>query len=194
MGLIMAQETSSHRVDRNGQLRQMLDRIRDEAYERIRELRRDQAQEAEPPPADEMDVARATADVETHASLVARQEEKIRFIDEALSRLDSGTYGVCMGCRLPISFDRLNALPFAAYCVDCQEQRNHARREWGEGTMIPPYDQLWTVPEEMEEAPARDYRSTGPEEDLVVRFGGPSGPEKPAKPTSPRKKRKPVRR
>jgi RNA polymerase-binding transcription factor DksA len=126
-----------------------------------------------------MDMARSSADVEMHAGLIARQEEKLRFVDEALSRLDGGKYGTCLGCRGPIPIERLMALPFAAYCVDCQTKRNRARRDWGEGTMIPPYDQQWTVPEEMEEPSEREYRTTGPEEEVSVRFQRPFGPEEP---------------
>ena len=133
-------------------LRSMLVSLRDTTYERVRELRRDQEQESEPGPADEMDAARSTADVETHAGLIGRAEEKLQFIDEALSRLDQGKYGQCMKCGEAIPFERLNALPFAAYCIDCQQQRNRAKHGWSAGAMIPPYDHQWTLPEEMEEA------------------------------------------
>lgn len=59
-------------------LRNMLVRLRDETYGRVKELRGDQEQESEPPPVDEIDLARATSDVETHAGLIAREEEKLR--------------------------------------------------------------------------------------------------------------------
>ena len=154
-------------------LREMLDRLRRETIDRVRELRSDQEQESEKEPADEMDSARASADVETHAALIARAEEKLRFLDEAMARLEQGKYGTCLGCRGPIRLERLLALPFAAFCVDCQEKRNRLRQDWGEGTMIAPYDQLWNPPEEMEDAPQRDYRSTAPEEDLEIRLSEP---------------------
>ncbi|MGO9263538.1 MAG: TraR/DksA family transcriptional regulator [Candidatus Binataceae bacterium] len=147
----MVPEATSPDADRRGMLREMLLRLRDETYAKVKEFRRDQEQEAEPSPADEMDLARSSADVEMHASLIARQEEKLRFVDEALSRLDVGKYGTCLGCKGPIPIERLIALPFAAYCVDCQQKRNRARHDWGAGTTIAPYDHQWTVPEEMEE-------------------------------------------
>ncbi len=175
---------------RREMVRNMLVRLRDETYERVKEFRRDQEQEAEPPPADEMDAARSTADVETHAGLIARQEEKLRFVDEALARLDAGKYGACLGCHEPIPIERLIALPFAAYCVDCQEKRNRAKRGWGEGATIPPYDQQWTLPEEMEESSEREYRSTGPEEEATVHFQRPFGPEEPTESAPGRKKRR----
>ena len=43
-------------------------------------------------------------------------------IDEALTRMDSGTYGSCAHCSIDIANARLRALPWAKYCIDCQEQ------------------------------------------------------------------------
>ncbi len=43
-------------------------------------------------------------------------------LDEALRRLDEGTYGVCEDCEVPISQARLLALPFARRCLECQQQ------------------------------------------------------------------------
>ena len=47
----------------------------------------------------------------------------LRDIGEALERLRDGTYGVCMDCGLPVSRKRLEAVPWARYCVSCQERR-----------------------------------------------------------------------
>jgi DnaK suppressor protein len=189
----MSAELKTYQTDSREVLREMLIRLQDETYQRIKDLRRDQQQESESGPADEMDSARTTAEVETHAGLIARAEEKLKFLDEALARLDAGKYGRCLGCRELIPFERLKALPFAAYCVDCQEKRNRARRGWGEGTIIPPYDHQWTVPEEMEESKSegREYHSTDPEEQLTVDRGaiGSGEPEFQAKrATSPKKR------
>ena len=42
-------------------------------------------------------------------------------IDEALARIDDGTYGSCQNCGTPKSEKRLLAVPWAPYCIDCQE-------------------------------------------------------------------------
>ena len=42
-------------------------------------------------------------------------------IDEALARIDEGTYGACQNCGAPKSEKRLLAVPWAPYCIDCQE-------------------------------------------------------------------------
>jgi DnaK suppressor protein len=45
----------------------------------------------------------------------------LREISGALHRIDGGMYGTCMECEQPISSKRLDAVPWARYCVSCQE-------------------------------------------------------------------------
>jgi DnaK suppressor protein len=45
----------------------------------------------------------------------------LREVEEALIRVKEGTYGVCQECEEPISAKRLQALPWAKFCVRCQE-------------------------------------------------------------------------
>jgi DnaK suppressor protein len=49
--------------------------------------------------------------------------ETLRKIDEALRKVNEGTYGICEDCGEEISEERLKILPFAIYCIDCQEKR-----------------------------------------------------------------------
>jgi DnaK suppressor protein len=46
---------------------------------------------------------------------------QLRLIEEALDRIDSGDYGTCLNCERPIPVKRLDALPWARYCVPCQD-------------------------------------------------------------------------
>jgi DnaK suppressor protein len=46
----------------------------------------------------------------------------LREIADALHRIEQGTYGTCMECEEAISIKRLDAVPWARYCVTCQEQ------------------------------------------------------------------------
>jgi DnaK suppressor protein len=55
----------------------------------------------------------------------------LREISDALIRIEQGIYGVCLECEEPISAKRLEALPWARYCVSCQE-RIAARAAFGE--------------------------------------------------------------
>jgi DnaK suppressor protein len=45
----------------------------------------------------------------------------LREISDALRRFEQGAYGTCMECEEPISIKRLDAVPWARYCVTCQE-------------------------------------------------------------------------
>jgi DnaK suppressor protein len=47
---------------------------------------------------------------------------QLRLIEEALDRIHSGDYGVCLACEEAIPAKRLHALPWAKYCVPCQEK------------------------------------------------------------------------
>jgi len=147
--------TDTQSDETRAKLREMLLQLRRETRRKIEDFRLDQEQESNPGPLDSIDAAQTTEDVETHAALISGAEEKLRYLDEALTRLEEGRYGICVGCRLPIPVERLHAIPFAAYCVDCQQTRNRRRTDWVQGTMIEPYDQQWTLPEEMEEAAQR---------------------------------------
>jgi len=46
----------------------------------------------------------------------------LREISHALHRIETDTYGICTECDEPISSKRLDAVPWARYCVACQEQ------------------------------------------------------------------------
>jgi|ERR1044071_53599 DnaK suppressor protein len=47
---------------------------------------------------------------------------QLRLIEEALDRIQSGDYGICLSCEETIPEKRLKALPWARYCVVCQEE------------------------------------------------------------------------
>lgn len=56
-------------------------------------------------------------------SLMESEEDTLVAIDEALSRIENGEYGKCLGCDSIIPKTRLNAIPYAAMCVRCAEQQ-----------------------------------------------------------------------
>lgn len=61
-------------------------------------------------------------------SMLSKEQGSLYEIDEALKRIEDGNYGVCEICEKPIKHDRLEALPFTRYTVDCQaelEKRQH---------------------------------------------------------------------
>jgi len=60
-------------------------------------------------------------------ALMEMESETLRRIDEALLRLDEGTYGFCAQGGEKIAEARLRALPFATLCRDCQEDQEEAQ-------------------------------------------------------------------
>jgi RNA polymerase-binding protein DksA len=48
-----------------------------------------------------------------------RERTQLRQVDDALARLDAGTYGTCVSCGRAIASERLEAIPWAATCIDC---------------------------------------------------------------------------
>ncbi len=52
-------------------------------------------------------------------ALLAAARQRIAEVDDALRRVDAGTYGVCERCGRPIAPDRLAARPFARHCITC---------------------------------------------------------------------------
>jgi len=51
------------------------------------------------------------------------ERKQLSKIDEALERIEESTYGSCHMCHKPINKKRLNAVPWALYCVHCQEKK-----------------------------------------------------------------------
>jgi DnaK suppressor protein len=47
----------------------------------------------------------------------------LNLIDQALKRIKDGTYGLCANCEEEIGQKRLDAVPWAAYCINCQEKQ-----------------------------------------------------------------------
>jgi DnaK suppressor protein len=59
-----------------------------------------------------------------------RERKLLSKIDEAVSRIDDGSYGICEGCGEPIGLKRLEARPVTTLCIDCktlQETREKSK-------------------------------------------------------------------
>lgn len=81
----------------------------------------------------EDDQAQITHDEFVSLHLNSLDYLQLRLVDEALDRLDSGDYGICLACEEPIPVKRLRALPWARYCIPCQESGGaQMDREWSE--------------------------------------------------------------
>jgi RNA polymerase-binding transcription factor len=70
---------------------------------------------------DTYDLASEERDREINFILSDRERVKLKQIDDALERMDEGTYGVCESCGMEIAEERLEAMPFSRLCRDCQQ-------------------------------------------------------------------------
>jgi len=74
------------------------------------------------------DAGTDTFDREFALSLVSNEQEAIYEIGEALKRIEEGTYGLCQMCEKSVRKERLEAVPFARLCVQCQSGIEKERR------------------------------------------------------------------
>jgi len=72
---------------------------------------------------DTYDIASDARDREISLILNDRDRDKALAIDDALARIDEGSYGACDSCESDIAEARLEALPFTRLCVSCQAER-----------------------------------------------------------------------
>ena len=74
--------------------------------------------------------AAASQVFEQERDLAMRERASLHLetVDAALARLDDGTYGTCLRCGRAIAPERLEALPWAARCIDCQTIVDRGRR------------------------------------------------------------------
>jgi DnaK suppressor protein len=66
------------------------------------------------------DDATEVFDRERGMALQSNSQELLTQVDAAIERLDQGNYGICARCSQQIDPDRLEALPYAIYCINCQ--------------------------------------------------------------------------
>ena len=68
----------------------------------------------------------ASGNNEVHIQLKLKQTDAkiLQAIEEALWRIEKGTYGVCRDCGEPIAPARLNAIPWTRVCISCKEKQN----------------------------------------------------------------------
>ena len=68
----------------------------------------------------------ASGNNEVHIQLKLKQTDAkiLQAIDEALSRIELGTYGICRDCGEPIADARLRAIPWTRVCISCKEKQN----------------------------------------------------------------------
>ncbi|MYQ65322.1 MULTISPECIES: TraR/DksA family transcriptional regulator [Streptomyces] len=93
-------------------------------------FRREQLQQLSRTAPDRADAPPGPADpsrAEVRAALAASARMVLTDVEDALTRMDKGGYGVCHLCRGPIARDRLLIVPQARFCARCQQVREVGR-------------------------------------------------------------------
>ena len=80
---------------------------------------------------DTYDLASDARDQEISVILTDRVREKLGAIDEALGRIDDGSYGVCEECGGSIAVERLKARPVTTLCITCKAEQEEAEKRRG---------------------------------------------------------------
>ena len=66
--------------------------------------------------------ASITLEHEIEETLEENAEQILTEIDDALARIEAGTFGTCVTCGEPIPLERLEAIPYATQCIDCKRR------------------------------------------------------------------------
>ncbi|KGE73429.1 TraR/DksA family transcriptional regulator [Spirochaeta lutea] len=77
---------------------------------------------------DLVDVASSDIDKKLLNALSAQDMKRLRLIDAALSRIENGKYGFCLGTGKPIPKERLEAIPYALYTMEYQAELDRRNR------------------------------------------------------------------
>jgi DnaK suppressor protein len=101
--------------------RKLLGAKREELLVRVRAARNIE-QEADDKEAPDLgDRALSTVIRDLSYQLTAGERDMLRRIDEALDRIEEGQYGACLECGKKVQTGRLDAVPWARHCIECQE-------------------------------------------------------------------------
>ena len=118
--------------DRYAELKRILDERRreilSEVHEKIRDVRTEGANNPSVGVLDAAESSESDIQDDIEFALIQMKAETLNKIEEALRRLEEGTFGYCFECGEEISERRLRALPFAVRCKDCEEAREVAQQ------------------------------------------------------------------
>ncbi|NOX21199.1 MAG: TraR/DksA family transcriptional regulator [Nitrospirae bacterium] len=113
-------------MDRKERLRKILlekrQEVLDEAKREIGKFIRGENRQLVETALDDGDWSVADLNEDLNLKKLTSHKETLNKIDEALRKLEEGTYGICEECGVEIPEERLKIIPFAIYCVDCMER------------------------------------------------------------------------
>jgi len=74
------------------------------------------------------DVATDNFDREFNLDIASNEQQLLNRIQEALNKINEGTFGICENCQANISMERLKAVPYARLCIKCQEEEEKKKK------------------------------------------------------------------
>jgi RNA polymerase-binding protein DksA len=83
-------------------------------------------------PLDPADLGSDNYEEEFSLGRLQNEDQLIDAINDALERIEQGTFGRCQECHKEISRERLNALPYTRYCIQCARTSQNAAERWAE--------------------------------------------------------------
>lgn len=156
-------ELSERKSGRRRQLQQMLTTLQDRQIQGMRALRDRDGVET----GDEADTAVSEDNFDLSTSLVDMAAARRAAVEEALQRVEHGSYGICEDCGDEIPVARLLAVPTAVLCVDCQQAREDSSKQVGRDGPF-----LWVSPNTPEPASGEADQPMEGEGNRAARPGG----------------------
>ena len=74
------------------------------------------------------DMAADAYEREVSMNIVSSEQEVLYQIDDALKRMEEGSYGTCQQCNKVITMSRLKAVPYASLCIKCQRDKERKNK------------------------------------------------------------------
>jgi len=102
-------------------LKEVRDKLRAERDQLIQKLKGSDLSIDDSETPDPVDLAVRNYSKNVQLAVSENESKQLTLIDEALLRIDDGEYGPCQNCEKDINPKRLAAIPWARYCLDCQE-------------------------------------------------------------------------
>ena len=114
-------QTKKSKTGWRNEIREMLLLMRKELLQDVSESMRAESDHLKHDIGDFYDHASNDRDRELALMLADREREKLTLVDDALKRIEMGTYGICESCEEEIDKERLSAMTFTKLCLSCQE-------------------------------------------------------------------------
>ena len=105
------------------QFRDILTQKRDDLLAVVQRKKEQEIQAGDMEVGDEADIATRSVEKEMLFELTDSEKQTLDMIEAALRKIEKGVYGRCESCLKPISKMRIEVMPWARYCINCQAEQ-----------------------------------------------------------------------